>query len=161
MNNKVCIAPDCPLISEHDQIQVNDDYYPPGASQKLPDMLHERWMPGATMWNGCLTVVGGENAEGVVSTVEICDEVAGVWEELPPLAFRPECPHCCCRWGPYDGGWRFCGLPTAVHMGSGCGSGPVRSRGRVLETLRTKQGLCLCHLGRCQDMRRWAEWGCT
>ena len=64
-----------------------------GQRQKLIDMLHERWMPGATMWNGCLTVVGGENAEGVASTVEICDEVDGVWEEVPPpLRFAQNAP---------------------------------------------------------------------
>ena len=65
-----------------------------GQWRKMSHMLHERWMPGTTMWNGCLTAVGGENAEAAVSMVEICDEVVGVWEELhaspgvPPLLLQ-------------------------------------------------------------------------
>ena len=103
-------------------------------------------MPGATMWNGCLTVVGGENAEGVVSTVEICDEVAGVWEEPPPpLRFARSAPTVVADGDlmMVVGGFAVC--PPLYKWGQVVAAEQYDLEEGCWKLCGQEQGLCLCH----------------
>lgn len=56
------------------------------AWQDLPSMVHRRRAAAATVWRGCIVVVGGDGTNGkALASCEMYVPVSGRWVPLPPL----------------------------------------------------------------------------